>query len=53
VNALKKVDMEVILKAEVGTLSTSREARKNKRAQKRRKEDQNSPDDPECGAGKH
>jgi hypothetical protein len=29
------------------------EARKNKKAQKRRKEEQGGPDDPEYGAGKH
>jgi hypothetical protein len=45
--------MERIRKAEIATLSISREATENKRAQKRRKEDQDGPDDPECGAGKH
>jgi hypothetical protein len=40
VNALKQIDMERIRKAEIATLSISREARRNKRAQKRRKEDQ-------------
>jgi hypothetical protein len=45
--------MERIRKVEITTLSMSREAGKNERAQKRRKEDQDGPDDPECGAGKH
>jgi hypothetical protein len=46
VNALKKVDMERMRKAEITTLSISRETRTNKRTQKRRKVDQDSPDDP-------
>jgi hypothetical protein len=37
VSALKQIDMEMIRKAEIATLSIQREARKNKRAQKRRK----------------
>jgi hypothetical protein len=34
--AVKQIDMEMIQKAEIATLSITREARKNKRAQKRR-----------------
>jgi hypothetical protein len=49
-DALKQIDMEVIRKAKIATLSITREARKNKRAQK---EDQEVSDDPEYGAGKH
>jgi hypothetical protein len=52
VNALKPIDMEKFQKAEIATLSIKREAMKHKRAQKRRKEDQDGPDDPEYGAGK-
>jgi hypothetical protein len=53
VNALKQIDMEKIRKAERATLCVSREATKNKTAQKKIKEDQNRPDDPEYGAGRH
>jgi hypothetical protein len=40
-------------KAEIAALSIKKEARKNKVAQKRRKEDQDGPDNPEYGARKH
>jgi hypothetical protein len=50
VNSLKQIDMERIWKAEIATLSISREAEKTKG---HKKEDQDSPDDPEYGAGKH
>jgi hypothetical protein len=53
VSYLKLVDMERIRKAETAKLSISREAIKNKRAQKRRKEVQDGLDDPEYGAVKH
>jgi hypothetical protein len=49
VSALKQIGAERIQKA----LSIRREARKNKRTQKRRKEDKQGPGGPEYGAGKH
>jgi hypothetical protein len=50
VNALKQRDMERTQKAEIATLSASREARKNKTGQARRKDGE---DDAEYCAGKH
>jgi hypothetical protein len=52
VNALKQTDLERIRKVEI-TMSTSKEVTKTKRSHKRRKEDPESPDNPEYGAGMH
>jgi hypothetical protein len=37
VNALKQIDIEMIQKAEIATLSFQREARKNKRRRKKKR----------------
>jgi hypothetical protein len=47
VNILKQIDMERIWKAEIATLSISREQENAKGHKKERKEDQDGPDGPE------
>lgn len=51
VNALKQIDMKRIRRAETVTFSILGEERKAERAQKRGKEDQEGPDNPQYGTG--